>query len=97
MNLKFEVGSINTDIRSEDSKTSFNESALILLGKCIETVETRITVTGMPNSKNEKVRLTIDYFEEYAPQSTLANFKARAVSFAQDYCADLGLVGKATL
>ncbi|MEW5290284.1 hypothetical protein ABW286_14005 [Erwinia papayae] len=97
MSLKFELGSISKGIRSFDGNISFEESALILLGECIETLEVRVTITGIPQTENGKANFSFDYFEKYDPHSTFENFSNKAISFAKSYCANMGMAGKATI
>jgi hypothetical protein len=95
MTLSFSIGSIAKDIRSRDGKNSLSDSALILLGDYIETIETRITVRGFEAMNNGAVNLTFDYFEELKPGVTINEFEARAILFAKDWCKTTGAHGKA--
>lgn len=91
MSLNFRIGSISNGVRSVDSNTSFLECATVILGECIETLETEIKVTNLPASGCGKTEIRLEYFEKYEPGITFAEFNGRAEDFARNYCSILGI------
>jgi len=95
MTLNFSIGSIVKDIRSREGKKSLSDSAMILLGDCIETIETRVKVGGFETMDNGTVNLTFDYFEELKPDVSINEFETRAILFAKEWCKTTGAHEKA--
>ncbi len=92
MSLRFEVSCLEKSVRSSDGKLGLNESALVLLGEFIETIETKITVHGFHQSGKGESKLIIEYYEPYSADTKFGEYYERAKLFASNYCKCLGLI-----
>ncbi len=91
MELKFKVKTPEKSFRSLDGKTSFEQSSLIILDECMESLESQIVVTGIPDAGKGMSKLIVPYYEKYEPETTFSDFYLRAEKFARDYCAAIGI------
>ncbi|MBN5205407.1 hypothetical protein JY462_11325 [Serratia marcescens] len=91
MGLVFCINSIEKNVRSKKTKETLAQRASILLEECIETVEARVKVSGVPSPCSGVVNLSIDYFEENTSEINLHEFEARAKSFAKEWCVSAGI------
>lgn len=91
MALVFSINSIEKNVRSKETKETPAQRASILFEECIETVEARVRVSGVPALSSGVVNLSIDYFEENTKEINLHEFEARAKSFAKEWCTSAGI------
>ncbi|WP_025118790.1 MULTISPECIES: hypothetical protein [unclassified Serratia (in: enterobacteria)] len=96
MELKFEVGAIRHNLRSKSQMKGMLEGVNIFHDEFIEAIDTHITVSGMPSPclGGDSI-IKLHYIEEYRPESSFADFYARAEKFAKEYCESLGITNKA--